>query len=153
MSDEKEKTAPVEQKKSGGGGRLLGVLLPAVVAGVAAFAPPAAASSEHTEAAKPPGVTLALEPFLLTIPDANRKVHPMKVTLAIEFDSSAKEDALKPLVPRVRDSTLGYLRTLTFEAALDPAASDKMRGEVLERVQGTAAPAAQRVLITDLVVQ
>jgi flagellar basal body-associated protein FliL len=98
-------------------------------------------------------VTLALDPFLLTIPDANRKVHPMKVTLAIEFDSTAKEDALKALVPRVRDSTLGYLRTLTFEAALDPAASDKMRGEVLERIQGTAAPAAQRVLITDLVVQ
>lgn len=158
MSDTKEKPAA----KGGGGPRLLTVVLPALFAAAAAFggarvagayhAPGPAAPEQH-DLAKPPGPTLALEPFLLTIQDQNKKVHPMKVTLAIEFDAGAKEEALKGLTPRIRDATLGYMRTLTFEQAIDPAAGDKMRGEIVERLRSAGAPTAERVLITDLVVQ
>jgi flagellar basal body-associated protein FliL len=136
------------------------MVLPSVFAAAAAFggakvagahhAP--AASAEHVEEAKPPGPTLALEPFVVTIPDTNKKVHPMKVTVAIEFDAKAKEDELKTLTPRIRDASLGYFRTLTYEEVVDPAASDKMRPEILEKLK-TAGTGAERVLITDLVVQ
>lgn len=160
MSETQEKRPAAAP--GGGGPRLVAVVLPAVLAAAAAFGgaraagayrAPATASSPHAEEDKPPGPTLPLEPFLLTIQDQNRKVHPMKVTLAIEFDSSAKEDALKGLTPRIRDATLGYLRTLTFEEAIDPAAGDKMRGDVVNRLRAAGVQAALRVLITNLVIQ
>jgi flagellar basal body-associated protein FliL len=143
---------------------MLGILMPALVAGAAAFGgvriaganhAPAAIASEHVAPppTKPPGPTLSLDPFLLAVPDVNKKTHPMKVTLAIEFDSAEKDEGLKSLVPRVRDSTLGYLRSISYEDALDASASDKIRNEVLERVRGCGASKAEHVLITDLVVQ
>ncbi|MGD0677173.1 MAG: flagellar basal body-associated FliL family protein [Polyangiaceae bacterium] len=154
MSDEKKSAAA-------GGSGIVGMVLPAVLAAAAAFGGAKVAGAHHAaaapvehpvEAPKPPGPTLALEPFVVTIPDANKKVHPMKVTIAIEFGPTAKEEELKPLVPRVRDSALSYFRTLTYDEVVDPAASDKIRPEVLERLK-TAGTGAERVLITDLVVQ
>ncbi len=157
MSDEKSKAAPA---KAGGPG-ILATVLPAVFAAAAAFggakvaagahhAAPAAA--EKVEAVKPPGPTLAVDPFVVTVPDANKKVHPMKATIAIEFESNAKEEELKTLTPRIRDAVLGYLRTLGYDEVIDPAASDKMRAEILERLRA-AGTHAERILITDLVVQ
>jgi flagellar basal body-associated protein FliL len=160
MSDNKEKAAA-----TGGGGKpnIIGMVLPAVLAAAAAFggakvagAHHAAPAAEHGEATKPPGPTLALDPFLLSVSDANKKAHPMKVTIAIEFDANGKEEkeeALKALTPRIRDSALGYLRTQTYEGAIDPSGGDKMRTELLERLRTTGAPTAEHVLITDLVLQ
>jgi flagellar basal body-associated protein FliL len=162
MSDEKK--TPAEPSSGGGGaGKILGILLPAIIAGAASFGgakfasghqAPAAPASEHAEA-KAPGPTLPLEPFLLTVPDGSKKAHAMKVTIAVEFDpAGAKgEEGFKSLVPRIRDSALSYLRTLTYEEVLDPTAGDKMRSDLLERAQTSGAPGAQRVLITDFVVQ
>jgi flagellar basal body-associated protein FliL len=160
MSDDKAKPVTTGGGKPGP----LGMILPAVLAAAAAFggakvagaqhAPPAA---EHAQAIKPPGPTLALEPFLLAVTDANKKAHPMKVTIAIEFESGGKgeekDDALKALTPRIRDAALGYLRSLTYDAVIDPAGGDKMRTELLERLRSSGAPAAEHVLITDLVLQ
>jgi flagellar basal body-associated protein FliL len=161
MSESKEK--PVA---AAGGGKpsIVGLLLPAVLAAAAAFggariagAHHAAPTAEHVEVqTKPPGPTLALDPFLLSVSDANKKAHPMKVTIAIEFESGAKEekeDALKSLTPRIRDAVLGYLRTQTYEASIDPSSGDKMRTELVERLRASGAPTAEHVLITDLVIQ
>ena len=79
---------------------------------------------------------MALEPFLVLTQDVNKKAHPMKVTIAIEFSESAKEESLKSFTPRIRDATLGYLRLVTYEDALDSAKSEKLRAEILERLQG-----------------
>lgn len=159
MSDDKAK--PV----ASGGSKAspLGMILPAVLAAAAAFggakvagAQRAPAAAEHSVAVKPPGPTLALEPFLLAVTDANKKAHPMKVTIAIEFESGAKEekeDGLKALTPRIRDSALAYLRTQTYESVIDPAGGDKMRTDLLERLRSSGAPTAEHVLITDLVLQ
>ena len=158
MSETKEKQAPAR----GGGPSMLGMILPAVFAAAAAFGgakfasghhPSAPAASEQAESAKPPGPTLALEPFLLTVADANHKGHPMKVTIAIEFESTAKEESLKALTPRIRDATLGYLRTMTHEAAIDPAGGDKLRADLLDHLKASGVPSAEHVLITDLVIQ
>jgi flagellar basal body-associated protein FliL len=163
MAEESETKASGGTAKGGGAGPVLGIVLPALVAGLAAFggakvagthqASSSAPSSEASEAEKPPGPTLALDPFLLAIPDANKKTHAMKVTLAIEFAANAKEESLKTMVPRIRDSTLGYLRTLAYDDAFDASASEKMRTQILERVRASGAADAQHVLITDLVVQ
>jgi flagellar basal body-associated protein FliL len=164
MAEESETKASGGTAKGGGAGPVLGIVLPALVAGLAAFggakvagthqaSSSSAPSSEASEAEKPPGPTLALDPFLLAIPDANKKTHAMKVTLAIEFAANAKEESLKTMVPRIRDSTLGYLRTLAYDDAFDASASEKMRTQILERVRASGASDAQHVLITDLVVQ
>lgn len=160
MNDDKKASAPAPTTGANPPG-IVGMVLPAVLAAAAAFggaklsgmhrAAPAA-PVEHVEAPKPPGPTLALDPFVLTIPDQARKIHPMKVTLAIEFDAKAREDEFKALVPRIRDAALSYLRTLTYEDAVDPAESDKMRPEILGRLKA-AGTDAERILITDLVVQ
>jgi flagellar basal body-associated protein FliL len=114
-------------------------------------------SPTHVEPSKPPGPTLPLDAFLLNIPDTNRKPHPTKVTMAVEFADDSKvakdEAALKALIPRLRDAVLGYLRRLTYEELSDPAASDQLRSELIFRVRAVGANGAERVLITDLVVQ
>src|SRR4051812_10521753 len=69
----------------------------------------------------PPGFTLALEPFVVMCGDAARAMHPMRATLAIEFAATAREEEVRPFVPRVRDAALAQLRAVTYEAASDPA--------------------------------
>jgi len=163
MSDDTNKKgdAAATASKPGRLGGVVLLVLPAILAGGAAFGGAkiagahhaVAAPSEHVEAVKPPGPTLPLDAYLLTVADANKRPHAMKVTMAIEFDQNAKEEAMKALVPRIRDSTLAYLRTTTYEQAIDAASTDKMRGEILEHVRAGGARDAQRILITDFVVQ
>jgi flagellar basal body-associated protein FliL len=81
----------------------------------------------------------------------------MKVTMAVEFAEDAKlakdESAFKTLVPRLRDAILSYLRRLTYEDVSDPAVSDQMRADLVDRVRTAGATGVERILITDLVVQ
>jgi flagellar basal body-associated protein FliL len=162
-NEKKDPVEPVPAKK--GSTSVAALLLPALLAGGAAFggsklsAAHAAsggptASAEHAAApVGPPGPTVALDPFLVLIQDVNKKAHPMKVTIAIEFTESAKEETLKSFTPRIRDATLGYLRLISYEDALDSAKTEKFRAEILERCKAVGASSAARVLITDLVVQ
>ena len=138
------------------------ILLPALIAGGAAFGgaklaaahgAPAQTIEHVTVAVPPPGPTVALEPFVLLTPDASKKMHAMKVSLAVEFDEKTKEETLKSFTPRIRDSALTYLRGLSYEDSIDCAKSDKARTDLLEHFRTIGAVGATRVLITDLVVQ
>lgn len=157
------RAAPVAVKKGGGAaGMILGILLPAILAAAGSFGgarvagahPPAAhaEASAHAEA-KPPGPTVALDPFLVSLPDAKGKGHPMKLSVAVEFEGLVKEETLKAFVPRIRDAILSYMRTLTYEEAIDAVHSEKLREELLERTKKAGATGAERILITDLVSQ
>jgi flagellar basal body-associated protein FliL len=171
MSQKEEPKSPeaVAPKKSPPG--MLMIILPALLAGGAAFgavkfgsahaatAAPAA-QPERVRSLPPPGPTVALEPFLVVTLDAAKKTHPMKVTLAVEFEANPKEskeegkdDALKVFIPRIRDAALSYFRVMSYEEAVDNAHSDKMRAELLEKFRAAGAVGAERVLLTDLVVQ
>jgi flagellar basal body-associated protein FliL len=163
MSDDKEK-APAAPKASGGGPGIVGLILPAVFAAAAAFGGAKIAGASHAAPApvaaepaiKPPGPTLALEPFLCTVPDVAKKNHPMKVTIAIEFadgPKAPKEEELKGLVPRIRDASLSYFRTMAYESVIDPLGNDKLRSELLEKLKTSGTADVERVLVTDLVVQ
>jgi flagellar FliL protein len=158
-----ETPAPAAKKKGGGGiAMILGMVLPAMLAGGASYGATKAAGGgkgshgpeapAHVEA-KPPGPTVTLEPFLVVVTDSARKAHPMKLSVAIEFGSLDKEDAVKPFVPRIRDAILAYVRGLPYEDAVDSQHSEKLRAELLERCHKAGAATAERVLITDLVSQ
>ena len=172
MSEEAKKdaapaAAAAPAKKGGGIGLILGIVLPALLSAGGAFGGVKAAShgaahggggGHEAEPAprhepRPPGPTVNLEPFLVSIADTQKKGHPMKLTVAIEFESTAKEETLKTYTPRIRDAILAYMRTLTYEEATDQEHAHKLREELLEKVQKSGAVAAERVLITDLVSQ
>jgi len=154
--DAKKEAPPAPAAKGGGP---LSFILPAVLAGAAAFGGAKIAGAGHgaekheTPEMKPPGPTMALEPFILAIPDKSEKVHTMKVAIAIEFDAHEKEEALKALQPRVRDAVLTFLRSLTYEKAADREEMDKARAELLEAVKKVGATTAEQVLITEFILQ
>lgn len=162
--DEKkdDKAAPAALAKPSKGAAIAGILLPAVFAGGAAFGGARVAGAmvhtrtvvvEAPAAPKPPGPTLPLEPFLVTLAETNGKPHAMKVVLAVEFSNSTKEEVLKPLGLRVRDASLTYLRTLNYDLAADRSKVDQIRNELLEAIKKAGATTAERVLITDFVLQ
>ncbi len=157
-ADTKEAEPP--KKKGGMAGALIGVVVSAVLAGGAAYGGAKAASGGHHEPEPPPkpkfhppGPTVPLEPFIANLPDKEGKNHAVKVTIAIELAREAQEDAFKVFVPRVRDVTLSYIRSLSFEQIASNDATEKMRKELLEKWQAVGAVDAQGVLITDLITQ
>jgi flagellar basal body-associated protein FliL len=116
-------------------------------------APSAHGSTVHHQyVERPPGPTLPLEPFLLTILDANGKTHPMKMTIAVEFDPHTKDDP-KVFANRIRDTVITYLRSMSHEQVKDPNYIEKMRADLLERCRVVGAFTAERILVTDFVVQ
>ncbi len=139
----------------------MNIVLPAMLAAGGAFggakiaaahaAQPQTAVVEKVE--KAPGPTVALNPFLVMTQDAEGKTHPVKLTLAVEFDAKAKEEETKELTPRIRDAVLTYLRGASFDDLTDPKRAEKTRGEILEKIKTSGAADAQRILITDFVVQ
>lgn len=168
MSDKPEGPKTEEKKdakpaKKGMVGAILGIVLPAVLAAGGSFGAVKMANKQHAEPAhapppprwepRPPGPTIALEPFLVTVTDEAKKAHPMKLTIAVEFEATVKEETLKAFTPRIRDAVLVYVRSLSYEEVADAHRGEKIREEVLERCRKAGAVAAERVLVTDMVVQ
>ncbi len=144
--------------KSGKGGPIA-LILPAILAGAAAFGgakvsggPPPAPHVVEAAASEPPGPTVALEPFLVSISEGQR-AHVLKLTLAVELKHLAKEEEFKAYVPRIRDATLTYLRSLTFEEAANSEHLEQLRSDIRERLKSIGATAVENVLITDFVTQ
>lgn len=164
----KAKDAAPAKPKGGGLSMIIGILIPGILAaggsfGGARFAVAHAAGgkapAQHsepslpTEPPHPPGPTIALEPFLVALQDSGKHAHPMKLTVAVEFEGSAKEEAIKPFIPRIRDAILAHMRSQSYEEAVDQEHSAKLRSELLEKCKKAGASSAERVLITDLVSQ
>jgi flagellar basal body-associated protein FliL len=114
---------------------------------------PAAAAHAAPAPSAPPGFTLSLDPFVVMTIDAQHSFHAMRATIALEFAPTTREDDVRPYVARIRDATLSLLRAVTYEAASDPAQTDRLRSQLRARFQETGVQGIARVLITDLVVQ
>ena len=170
MAEESKKDPPADAKpapaKKGVAGTIIGIVLTALVAtggafggaklgtrSAAAHAPEEAPPAPTVVAVRPPGATVALEPFLVTVSDAAGKPRAIKVTIALELRHNEKEEALKPFVPRIRDAMLSYLRALPYEDAADSAHVERMRSDMLERFTKLGAFSVEQVLITDFVTQ
>lgn len=155
--------AAVPPPKKGGIG-IVGLLLPALLSAGASFGAVkvaskgavvneahAAPSMKHEP--RPPGPTVQLDPFIMSVRDGAQKPHPVKMTVAVEFELGTKEEATKAFTPRIRDAMLVHVRSLAFEDIVDPKRLEPLRSELLERCQKAGATAAEHVLITDLVAQ
>lgn len=161
-STDPQAMTPAGVPKPSAVGGAMRFVIPAILAAAASYGgaraaaahgPAAAASAEHAKEVHPPGPTVALDPFLVTIADANKKGHAMKVSLAVEFSQSTKEETLKPFALRIRDAILAYVRALSYEDATNSAHMDTLRRELLERCHAAGATTAEKILITDFVIQ
>jgi len=177
MSEEKkteekpaEETKAAAPKKPSPLGGILKIIIPALLAAGASYGGTRYAKAQNTivimkekedaeghgksEAHSAPGPTVSLEPFLLSVFDAQKKPHPMKMTVAVEFDAkAAAHDDPKAFMPRIRDTVLTHLRKTTYEDVSDPAHYDRLRKELLEKCKEVGAESARKVLITDFVIQ
>lgn len=166
--DTKPDTKP---KKPSAVGGILKVMIPALLAAAASYGGTRYAKAQNAiivvqqkedaesghgkkDAHQPPGPTISLDPFLLSVFDAQKKPHPLKMTVAVEFDAkAAAHDDPKAFMPRIRDAVLTHLRRTTYEDVADPAHYDKLRKELLEQCQEVGAESAKKILITDFVIQ
>jgi flagellar basal body-associated protein FliL len=164
MSEKKEDAKPAADeaeggKKGGGTMVLVGVVLSAVLAGGAAYGGARAASKPHDQPEpeqpkyQPPGPTVDLEPFIANITDSEGKPHAIKMTIVIELTREGKAEEFKVFIPRVRDVTLAYLRSQSFDRIVDQENTDVLRKELLAKWHGVGATEAHQVLITDLITQ
>ena len=164
MAEEEEETEKPAKKGGGAITMVLGIVLPALVAAGAAFGGVKLgmkgmkhAQEEQTEQEhphmRPPGPTSPLDPFLIALADANQKSHPMKLTLQIELFPETKPDDLKPFMPRTRDALNSMLRAHKYEQLSSREGVDKLRQELIEELRKLGVTAAEKVLITDLVLQ
>ncbi|MEM9691592.1 MAG: flagellar basal body-associated FliL family protein [Myxococcota bacterium] len=159
MADEEEENEE-EQKKGGPG--IVGLLLPAILAGAGAFggsfaagaqAAPAPAAEEQKGDENVPGPTVPLSPFVLNVADTKGGLHPMKVTLAIELTPGTDPASFEGFVPRVRDTCISYLRSLSYKEAADGRSKEKITGDILGQIKKQGAETAQAVLIQDYIIQ
>lgn len=171
---DKDKDGEAKPKKKLPIMSIVGMLVPAILAagaaygasrvtmGKAAAQPSHSATPENSHKEKekdgkydphPPGPTMALEPFLVTLPATDKKPHAMRLTIAIEFDSHTKEETIKAFLPRIRDAVLTYLRNTTYEEMSDKDRQEKIRAQMLDRIHAAGALGAEKILVTDMVLQ
>lgn len=166
MAEDTKKAAapPAEVKPPSSKGGAITLVLTVLLAGAASFGgaklgsaahPPAPvhAAPAHAPTATPPGPTIALEPFIVTMQEPQGPAHVLKLTIAVELKLGKKEEDFKPFVPRVRDATLTYLRSLSYEEAQSGERFEHLRADLLERIQKLGVNVAEQVLITDFVTQ
>lgn len=172
--DAKAEEKPAAPKGPSAVGGILKILIPAILAAGASYGGTRYAKaqnaivvikekeeSEHKKVDGPPGPTLSLEPFLLSVMDAQKKPHPMKLTVAVEFSEKAGGGGgehggggdVKVYMPRIRDVVLTFLRSMSYEQITDPSHFDTMRKELLEKCKDVGAEGATKVLVTDFVIQ
>jgi flagellar FliL protein len=160
MSEEpaKAETQPPAPKASKA---VLGLLVLNIAAtGFIAFkiltTPPAAAATVH-EAPRPPtaegtGPVVALDPFVVNL-DEPGPARYLKVTLQLELLHDA-EASLAKSKELVRDAILGYLSGLHVKDTLGAEAKDKIRGELMGKLEKLIGPnKVRRMFFQEFVVQ
>jgi flagellar basal body-associated protein FliL len=159
--DAKDAAAAAGAKKGGMGGAIVGIVLTAALSGGAAFGGARLAGGKtaapQESAAKPkvtpPGPTVPLEPFVANVADESGKMRTVRMTIAIELEKESLEDEFKSFVPRIRDVTLSYVRSQSFEQLTKPDGVEATRKALLEKVTAVGAVQARQVLVTDLLGQ
>jgi len=168
---EKPKDEALPKKAKGKSGRLILILGAVLATGTSAAAgavigpalarkgqtapsPAASAASAEHGADEPPGEVAALDPIIVDVREANGDAHHLKVGIAVELGHGTGEEEWKRLVPRIRDSAISYLRSLSFDEVSSAAKFDSIRSELGERISHAAGKGrVRRVMFTDFVAQ
>lgn len=109
-----------------------------------------AAEKEKKKDEKPP-VFLAFDPLTVTL---TRGGAPKQLRLEFSLETTAKEEkTLEEMKPRVLDALNTLLRALDERELTEPASLDRLRAQMLRRVQIATDPdAVKNLLITEFVV-
>jgi flagellar basal body-associated protein FliL len=175
---ENDAAAPTEQDVPGvpkkKGGRLWLTLIGALViasvssAAGATFGPavrdkisgkhaPGAGEEEEKEekGGEKGGHIAPLDSLVVDVRDESGESHHVKVGIALELGEPPKEEEWKmDVVPRARDATIGYLRSLKYEEAASSAKFETIRTELQEKIsKAVKKPKIHRVFFVDYVVQ
>jgi flagellar basal body-associated protein FliL len=96
-----------------------------------------------------------LDSLVVDVRDDGGDTHHVKVGIALELSEPVHEEEWKAdLVPRARDATIGYLRSLKFDDAASSTKFEAIRTELQERIgKAIKKPKVRRVFFIDYVVQ
>jgi flagellar protein FliL len=159
MSDEPPKTE--EPKKPKGPKVLIALLvLNLGVSGFGTFKIATAPVAEAAPPQHPPPVTnevvgpvLALDPFVVNLDEPGTSRY-LKLTLQFELISHEAEEAIAKNKQLIRDSILSYVSGLHLADTLGAAAKDKLRTEIMQRLEAILGPnKIRRMFFQEFVVQ
>ena len=116
---------------------------------------PVAAEGEEGEPAAPAAsVYYDLPEMLVNLNTGSRKSNFLKISVALELDDEATIDRLQTVMPRIIDNFQVYLRELRIEDLSGSAGIERLREELLLRVNAAIRPAEVRdVLFKEMLVQ
>lgn len=112
-------------------------------------------AEEEAEATEPQAsVFFDLQEMLVNLNTGGRKTNYLKISLSLEVGSEEDIVALQRVMPRIVDSFQVYLRELRIEDLHGSAGLQRLREELLLRVNTAAQPIVVRdVLFREMLVQ
>jgi flagellar protein FliL len=160
MSDEPAKPA----EPSGGGSKPPKIILALLVLNLGAsgfttfkvVTTPAAEAASHEKvepAADVVGPIVALEPFVVNLDETGQSRY-LKVTLQLEIEKQEYDQQLTNAKQLLRDVILSHLSGLHLADTLGATAKDKLRTELLEKIEKLiGAHKVKRIFFSEFVVQ
>ena len=119
-------------------------------------------ATPHAAAATPPAVALpgsevgpvhSLDPFVVNLDETGQSRY-LKVTMQLELTSKDVIGKITKSQQVIRDSILSHLSGLKLVDTLGVAAKDKLRGEVMAKLEAILGPGkVRRVFFQEFVVQ
>ncbi len=101
-----------------------------------------------------PAVFYDLPEMLINLTSGGRRANFLKISVSLELQSEADIATIEAVLPRIRDNFQVYLRELRIEDLQGSAGLQRLREELLLRVNAAARPAViQDVLFKEMLVQ
>jgi flagellar basal body-associated protein FliL len=143
------------------GGSVAGAVLGPKLMGTAPPVEGAADGEPRAEGAAPKPalapvkvVPVEFPSLVVDLRDEEGRVRHLKVGLIAELPETVTVDEFKLVMPRGREASLSYFRSLTFEEVSDPKQYEKIKAELSKRVtEAVGADRVHRILLVDFVSQ
>jgi flagellar FliL protein len=101
-----------------------------------------------------PAIFYDLPEMLINLTSGGRRANFLKISVSLELQSEADLPQIEAVLPRIRDNFQVYLRELRIEDLQGSAGLQRLREELLLRVNAAARPAViQDVLFKEMLVQ
>ncbi len=114
----------------------------------------AGADGEHAEAPPAPSVYHDLPEMLVNLNTGSRKSSFLKMSVSLEMKDKSTIERLEEVMPRIIDNFQVYLRELRIEDLSGSACLERLRVELLLRVNAAIRPAVVTdVLFKEMLVQ
>ncbi len=99
------------------------------------------------------GEMLVLDPFVVNLADPKGKRY-LKIRIELEIDSKETMAKAEKLKPKLRDTVIMMLTSLSFEEVMSPEGKIRIRDELMDRFNQLLKPErVQQIYFTDFVVQ